>query len=828
MRRVAAAIGVIAAVLAASNIGVSGREAGPSPAAQRNAGLPNFDRMLLLETSSETSANVSIGDLNGDGHPDLVLAKGRHWPLVDRVLINDGRGTFPLAYDLGAASDRSYSATLADLDGNGSLDVVISNDTPDPKLVYLNDGKGHFHVGSTYGRPDWSMRNAAVADLNGDRRPDIIAANRTGGRPGANYVCLNRGHGVFDADCLAFSHESATTITPADFNHDGFIDLAVPNRDGGQSYVYLNDGKAGFPKRMPFGPADANMRESEAADVNGDGLIDLVAIDEAKGAFIFFSQRDGSFGAGVPLGDPKVVPYALAVGDLNLDGTIDIVVGHVEAPSVVYFNDGSGRRWTPVSFGDNKGTVYGFAIGDVDHDGHPDIAAARSEAPNVLYFGAWPATSIPAVGQTSKPAPAAPALGTGAIRLTYLGNAGFEITDGRTVVLVDPFLTQFARWGANGVEPGPDDLYRPDAALIDQHVTRADYILITHGHPDHALDAGYISTKTGAVIIGHETAANLARAYGVPDRSLITVVGGEDYEFPGFSLRVIPNIHSALDHKQYFNNARGITGTAPRGLRAPLRRKDYVEGGNLAYLLRMNGHEVLLMGSMNFLEREMEGLRPDIALVGANSQRLEIHDYTGRLLRALGKPALVIASHADGYGDPKPSAAALADRQRFQEEVKAASPESRVLHPTWFEPIVVPAVTAKRPAGEPRPVNPPGIAPLVPAYSVVMVSGNDVFVSGMTGIKPGTQDIVEGGVAAQTRQTLNNIRTSLEAAGATLPEVTECTVFLTDMADYATMNGIYTEFFRVNPPARATVAVSALPRPAAKVEIKCSARIRRP
>jgi hypothetical protein len=188
----------------------------------------------LLETTSETSANVSIGDLNGDGHLDLVLAKGRHWPLVDRVLLGDGHGHIAAAYDLGTASDRTYSGRLADLDGDGDLDVVISNDAPDPKLVYLNDGKGHFAAGSTFGRPDWETRNASVADLNGDGQPDIIVANRSeSGNP--NYVCLNRGKGQFDGNCLAFSHESATTITPADFNHDGLIDLAVPHRDRGQA-----------------------------------------------------------------------------------------------------------------------------------------------------------------------------------------------------------------------------------------------------------------------------------------------------------------------------------------------------------------------------------------------------------------------------------------------------------------------------------------------------------------------------------------------------------------------------------------------------------------
>ncbi len=124
-------------------------------------------------------------------------------------------------------------------------------------------------------------------------------------------------------------------------------------------------------------------------------------------------------------------------------------------------------------------------------------------------------------------------------------------------------------------------------------------------------------------------------------------------------------------------------------------------------------------------------------------------------------------------------------------------------------------------------VNPPGIAPLVPAYSVAIRAGGQVFVSGMTGITPGTQDIIAGGVAAQTRQTLENIRAALLASAAAMADVSECTVFLMDMADYAAMNSVYAEYFRVDPPARATVAVTALPRPAARVEIKCSAQIRR-
>jgi hypothetical protein len=350
--------------------------------------------MLALETTAETSANVSMGDVNGDGNPDLVLAKGRHWPLVDRVLLGDGHGHISLAYDLGEVSDRTYSGLLVDLDRDGDLDVVISNDTPDSKRIYLNDGNGHFRAGSTFGRPQWETRHVSAADLDGDRWPDIIVANRptiVDGHPtgdAANYVCMNRGAGRFDSDCLPFSREPATTIAAADFNHDGIIDLAVPYRDRGQSFVYINGGHATFDtkQRVPFGPPDARIRVAESADMDGDGALDLVALDEERGVAVYFGRGDGSFSEAVMVADGKVPPYALIVGDLNGDRKLDIVVGHIEARSTVYFNAGSGHSYSPIQFGDTKGTVYGFSIGDFDKDGRLDIAVARSDASNVLFF----------------------------------------------------------------------------------------------------------------------------------------------------------------------------------------------------------------------------------------------------------------------------------------------------------------------------------------------------------------------------------------------------------------------------------------------------------
>ena len=358
--------------------GASGQAAGP----------PGYTRFIELEKEAATSANISFGDLDGDGNLDIVLAKGRHWPLVDRVLIGDGRGGIRTAYDLGTASDRSYSARLADLDGDGSLDVVISNDAPDPKLTYLNDGKGRFRVGSSFGRPEWNTRNASVADMNGDGLPDIVVANRSDQPDSPNYICFNRARGRFDADCVPVALYPTTTITPADMNGDGQMDLVAPHRDGGQSYVHLGAAGGTFSaeRRIPFGPAGARIRIAEVGDFNGDGLPDIVAADEQTGVAVYFQVRGGGFSPASVIAGPAVVPYALAVADLNDDRKLDVIVGHVEAPSTAFFNDGTGQ-FTAVTFGDNKGTVYGFAVGDINKDGVKDIGVARSEATNLLFFG---------------------------------------------------------------------------------------------------------------------------------------------------------------------------------------------------------------------------------------------------------------------------------------------------------------------------------------------------------------------------------------------------------------------------------------------------------
>ena len=107
-------------------------------------------------------------------------------------------------------------------------------------------------------------------------------------------------------------------------------------------------------------------------------------------------------------------------------------------------------------------------------------------------------------------------------------------------------------------------------------------------------------------------------------------------------------------------------------------------------------------------------------------------------------------------------------------------------------------------------------------YSQAIRTDNLVFTAGQVGLDPATMELVEGGVEGQTRQVLTNLRHVLESADSGLSFVVKTTVFLQDMADFAKMNSVYTEFFSENPPARSTVQVAGLPK-GALVEIECVA-----
>ena len=281
-----------------------------------------------------------------------------------------------------------------------------------------------------------------------------------------------------------------------------------------------------------------------------------------------------------------------------------------------------------------------------------------------------------------------------ALKLTYLGTAGWKITDGEFTVLVDPYISRIKLGTGPGISPedtrpsvSRSDYFVSDTLAIDSLITRADFILVHHSHFDHLSDVPYIARKTGAKVVGTETTCNILRAYGIPDEQLYPVRGGEDYQFEKFSVRVIPSIHSALNDKHYLDSR-----TYTEAPEVPLRVSEFIEGGSLMFLARFSGHKVLTMGSMNFVERELEGVSPDILLAGINQSQLGLYRYNERLLRVTGNPRVIIPTHWDNfrlpYGFSQESSVTL-KLLPFKEDVGRLSPESEVIIPVHLETITV-------------------------------------------------------------------------------------------------------------------------------------------
>lgn len=282
------------------------------------------------------------------------------------------------------------------------------------------------------------------------------------------------------------------------------------------------------------------------------------------------------------------------------------------------------------------------------------------------------------------------------LEMTYLGAAGWIISDGDITVLVDPWPSRL-KYGTREGHPDDDrprfartDPNWSDTEVIDKVIDEADFILIHHGHPDHLGDVPYIARKTGAKVIGTETVMMILRAYGIPKEQLYAVRGGEDYQFDDFSVRIVKSLHSALGDKLYHDSRRYDETTE---LEAPLRIEQFVEGGALSFFARFKRHTVLTMGSMNFIEREHEGLKPDILLAGINGSRVNIYDYDRRLLSSTGHPRIVIPTHWDNFSYPygfSQEAAIERNILPFIEAAKLISPSTEVIIPVHLEPIRIP------------------------------------------------------------------------------------------------------------------------------------------
>lgn len=277
--------------------------------------------------------------------------------------------------------------------------------------------------------------------------------------------------------------------------------------------------------------------------------------------------------------------------------------------------------------------------------------------------------------------------GASGVSFKWFGTDGWEISFGNKTILFDPWFSRFDT-GFFAGKFNPATPIKVEEAVIDQHVKKADQILIGHGHWDHMADIPYIARKTNAQVIGSETHANVLRAAGVAEGKIVQVQGGEDMQFDGYTIEVFPALHSMGPTKKHAVPGHLYTVPAP-----PTKVGDMPEGDSLIYLITIGGrYRIFLMSTANFIERAIAGLKPDVALI-ASIFANQIHDFTPRLLRALNYPKIILPTHWDNFekpyaegprdlrdvfGDP-------ANLDLWVKEAKQLLPRSRIVVLKFFE-----------------------------------------------------------------------------------------------------------------------------------------------
>ena len=333
------------------------------------------------------SMDANVGDLDGDGDPDLVIAN-EHRPNI--LLLNEGDGHFRNASDrIPQEAHDSEDVGIADFDGDGDLDVIVVSEDDRVNELYLNRGGARFESAGER-LPVTGTSNAVLTpDLDGDGAPDVLIGNN-----GQNVALINDGDAHFrDAtgERLPVHLDVTQDLEMGDVDGDGDPDLIVGNE--GDNRLLINDGEGHFvdetSDRLPLREAPEETREADFGDVDGDGDPDLLFANVSafvEGADprnrLLVNRGDGHYRdeTGERLPADRDHSFDGEFVDLDGDGDLDVVTANSDvnldrgrirdAPYRVYLNEGGGLYRVATDEVFPEGVVgAGFDVEAADLDG---------------------------------------------------------------------------------------------------------------------------------------------------------------------------------------------------------------------------------------------------------------------------------------------------------------------------------------------------------------------------------------------------------------------------------------------------------------------------
>jgi hypothetical protein len=334
-----------------------------------NDGSGNFPTYTLTAVSQATA--VDLGDLDGDGDLDALATRSSYSDSV-ALLLNDGSGGLSYEYSFSGAPYARFLA-VGDLDADSRLDVVTCGNYED---VFVNFNRGGFT--DPYAFYAAYPQDVALGDMNGDGNPDIVTASYR-----FDYydvvmdvaLLLGDGTGDFAQAQLFYTGLSPRSVALGDGDGDGRLDAFTADAGSATVSVLYNRGD-GTLEEGTFYDAGADSERLAAGDLDGDGDLDLaVANSDSYYCYLLLNQGDGTF---VVETTTELVDddYAnVAIGDVDGDGDADLVLTQDNDPSgVTLFNDGG-------TFSSYTGfnVLYSsesVALGDLDDDGELDLVAA--------------------------------------------------------------------------------------------------------------------------------------------------------------------------------------------------------------------------------------------------------------------------------------------------------------------------------------------------------------------------------------------------------------------------------------------------------------------